>query len=117
MSFRFFRARTLTVMLAGLGLNMTFSPVRGSVPSRAGCAGTFLRMILHRPGSWYRPLPFLPRALEISAVRASRTALTSLRDRLVAAARLFRISDLLGAFALPPFGAAAAFAIISHPSL
>src|SRR5262245_23850416 len=53
--------------------------------------------------------------LLISPHSASNTAAISLRDRLVAAARLFRTSDLLGALGLLPFAAVGAFAILCHP--
>src|SRR6476469_1171630 len=54
--------------------------------------------------------------LLMSPQSASSTAATSFRDRLVAAARLFRTSDLLGALTLPPaFAAVGAFAILCHP--
>src|SRR5205823_767506 len=54
--------------------------------------------------------------LLMSPVSASSTAATSLRDRFVAAAMLFRTSDLLGALTLPPgFAAVGAFAILCHP--
>src|SRR4029078_10996898 len=54
--------------------------------------------------------------LLMSPHSASSTAATSLRDRLVAAARLLRTSDLLGALGLlPGFAAVGAFAILRHP--
>ena len=51
-SFRLFKGRTFTAVLAGLALIMIFSPVAGLMPSRAGLGGFCFRTILHRPGIW-----------------------------------------------------------------
>ena len=57
MSFRFFRGRTLTTLLAGFALNMVSSPVNGLMPLRAFVAGFLRTLILNRPGTLNIPGP------------------------------------------------------------
>src|SRR5690606_6910921 len=62
-SFRPFRAATLTVLEAGLALNIISSPVNGFTPLRALVAGFFTTRIFSRPGNVNRPLPLRPARL------------------------------------------------------
>src|SRR6187455_3331777 len=69
-------------------------------PFLAGWAGFLITMILQRPGIWNAPVPFLPSALPISAVRASKTAEISFFERFVAVAMFANTSDLPAALGL-----------------
>src|SRR5262245_20846250 len=102
MALRFFRARTLTTFLAGLAATSISSPgLNGfGTPLRAGWAGFLITTILHRPGIWNAPVPFLPSALPISALRASKTAATSFLERFVAVEMFANTSDLPAALGL-----------------
>src|SRR5262245_9335657 len=112
MPFRPFSGRTLTTFLAGLAATSISSPgLKGlGTPFLAGWAGLRTRRILHRPGIWNTPFPFLPRALPISAVIASNTAATSFLARPVVVAMLANTSDLPAGLGLGAF-----LAIVSHP--
>src|SRR5687768_7136546 len=95
MPLRLFRAITRTFLLAGLALNIIFSPVKGLTPSRALVAGFFTTFIFSRPGIVNRPLP--RRLFLITALRESNTAPTCFLERSVSLEMWARISDLVGA--------------------
>src|ERR1700742_1481835 len=80
-AFRLFRGSTRTFLLAGLALNVIFSPVNGLMPSRALVAGFFTTFNFIKPGTVNRPLP--RRLLRITPLSESNTDETCLRDRLV----------------------------------
>src|SRR5580698_4574665 len=115
MSFMFFNARTLILVLAGLAGTSINSPGLNGLgtPFLAGRAGTFLRSILTRPGTANTPGPLLLSDFLISADRASKTALMSFLASPVTAAMLLVTSDFDGAF-LAAAGAEA-FAIMDDP--
>src|SRR6478672_5933781 len=94
-----------TLRLAGLALNIIFSPVNGLMPSRALVAGFFTTLSLSSPGSVNRPLP--RRLFLTIPLRESNTSFTCLRESSVSLEIVARISDLVGA---PPF-----FAIAESP--
>src|SRR5690606_27980715 len=104
--FRFLSGMTRTFLLAGLALNIIFSPVNGLIPSRAFVAGFFTTFILSSPGRVNRPL--LRRLFLITVLSESKTPPTCLRESPVSFAICVRISDLVGA---PPF-----FAIVRYSS-
>src|SRR5580704_10957712 len=114
MSFRFFRARTLILVLAGLAGTSINSPGLNGLgtPFLAGRAGTFLRSIFTRPGMANTPAPLLLSDFLISADRASNTAVMSFLASPVTAAMLLVTSDFEGAFLA---AVAEAFAIIYGP--
>ena len=74
MSLRFFKARTLIFVLAGLAATSINSPgLKGlGTPLRAGRAGTFFFSILIRPGIEKAPGPRAARLLLISADNAAK---------------------------------------------
>src|ERR1700742_4895565 len=78
---RLFKGSTRTFLLAGLALNVIFSPVNGLMPSRALVAGFFTTFNFMRPGSVNRPLP--RRLFLITPPNESNTDATCLRDRAV----------------------------------
>jgi alpha/beta superfamily hydrolase len=96
----FFHGRLgeLREAVAGLALNIIFSPVNGLTPSRALVAGFLTTFIFSRPGIVKRPLP--RRLFLITPPRESKTPPTCLRDSPVSLEIWVRISDLVGA---PPF--------------
>ena len=115
MSFKFFRARTLILVLAFLAGTSINSPgLKGlGTPLRAGLAGTCFRSIFTRPGMAKTPGPLFAHAdFLISVANASITPETSFFDSPVASAMLFVTSDFDGAFFEPD---AAAFAIVNDP--
>src|SRR5262245_58654721 len=112
MPFRHFSGRTLTTFLAGSAATSINSPGLNGLgtPLRAGWAGLRTTRILHRPGIWNTPFPFLPRALPISDARASNTDETSFLARPVDVAIFANTSDLPAGLGLGAF-----LAIVSHP--
>src|SRR5215831_18797279 len=84
-----------TFLLAGLALNIIFSPVKGLIPSRALVAGFFTTLNLHNPGKVKRPLPF--RLFLMTPFSDSNTSPTCLRDKPASLERICMISDLVGA--------------------
>src|SRR5277367_2229749 len=84
-----------TFLLAGLALNVIFSPLKGLMPSRALVAGFFTTFILSKPGMVNRP--WLRRLFLIDAERESNTAPTCFLDSSVSFEIVARISDLVGA--------------------
>src|SRR5690606_25236500 len=84
--FRYFSGRTLTMVRAGLALNMISSPVKGLTPLRALVAGFFTVVIFIRPGTVNSPTPFLLTLREISDSSSSSTDDTCLRFRPVVVA-------------------------------
>src|SRR5437660_10647415 len=54
-SLRFLSAAIRTFLLAGLALNIIFSPLKGFTPSRALVAGFLTTFILSRPGMVNKP--------------------------------------------------------------
>src|SRR5579863_8660680 len=97
---------TRTFLLAGLALNIIFSPVNGLTPSRALVAGFFTTFIFSKPGIVNRPLP--RRLFLITPPSESKTLPTCLRESPVSLEMCVRTSDLVGA---PPF-----FAILRYSS-
>src|SRR5687768_1088767 len=95
MPLRFFRGMTRTFLLAGLALNIIFSPVNGFTPSRAFVAGRFTTFVVMRPGIVNRPLP--RRLFLMTPESESDTELTCLRERPVSLEIVVRTSDLVGA--------------------
>src|SRR5690348_8122482 len=77
-AFRLFSGITRTFLLAGLALNIIFSPVKGLIPSRAFVAGFFTTFIFSRPGMVKRPLLF--RLFLITPLSESKTPPICLRD-------------------------------------
>src|SRR5690348_9994954 len=77
-AFRLFSGITRTFLLAGLALNIIFSPVKGLIPSRAFVAGFLTTFILSRPGMVKRPLLF--RLFLITPLSESNTPPICLRD-------------------------------------
>src|SRR5215470_6574490 len=106
MALRFLSGSTRTFLLAGLALNIIFSPVRGLTPSRALVAGFFTTFIFRSPGSVNSPPP--RRLFLITPLSESKTLPTCLRDSPVSLEMLVRTSDFVGA---PPF-----FAILRYSS-
>src|ERR1700752_872075 len=104
-SLRFLSAAMRTFLLAGLALNIIFSPVKGLTPSRALVAGFFTTFIFRSPGSVNSPPP--RRLFLITPLSESKTLPTCLRDSPVSLEMLVRTSDFVGA---PPF-----FAICGTP--
>src|SRR5579862_4220100 len=105
-AFRLLSGITRTFLLAGLALNIIFSPVKGLTPSRALVAGFFTTFILSSPGNVNRPLP--RRLFLITVPSDSKTLPTCLRERPVSLEMCVRTSDFVGA---PPF-----FAILRYSS-
>src|ERR1700683_4678234 len=97
-AFRLLRGTARTFLLAGLALNVIFSPVNGLTPSRALVAGFFTTFSFSRPGSVKSPLP--RRLFLITPPSEANTEPTCFLDRLVSFEIWTRISDLVGA---PPF--------------
>src|SRR5882672_690215 len=81
MAFRLFKGSTRTFLLAGLALNVIFSPVKGLMPSRAFVAGFFTTFNFISPGNVNRPLP--RKLFLITPPNESNTEETCLRDRAV----------------------------------
>src|ERR1700689_5314075 len=89
--FRFFNGNARTFLLAGLALNVIFSPVKGLTPSRDLVAGRFTTLSLSRPGSVNKPLPL--RLFLIIPLRDSNTSLTCFLESSVSLETVARISD------------------------
>src|SRR5215469_5278144 len=105
--FRLLSGMTRTFLLAGLALNIIFSPVNGFTPSRALVAGFLTTFIFSRPGIVNRPLP--RRLFLITPPSESKTLPTCLRESPVSLEMCVRTSDFVGA---PPF-----FAILRYSSI
>src|SRR6201996_1848657 len=84
-----------TFLLAGLALNIIFSPLNGLMPSRALVAGFFTTFIFRSPGMVNRP--WLRRLFLIAAESESNTAPTCFLESSVSFEIVARISDLVGA--------------------
>lgn len=106
MLFKPLSGSTLMPLLAGFALNIISSPVNGLMPLRAFRAGFLTTLIFSNPGRLKYPAPRGFSSLEIKPSKDSRTAATSLRERSVSAAILFKISDFVGGFLTELFEAA-----------
>src|SRR5690348_13868439 len=108
-SFSFFSGRTFTFTVAGLAANTCSCLVNGLMPVRFGLAGTWIALILNRPGRVNWPAPFLCTAPSTACSSAASTALTCLVSTLVCWAMWEIRPDLLSESLIGLIAAGAAF--------